>query len=120
MIKYQNQRGLTFIGLVLWGVILAFLFVVGARVVPTVSEYMTINKIAKSVASKATTVQEVRRDFDRKASADYVESIRGRDLEVSKVNDRVVVEFAYDKQIHLFGPAWLLIKYRGSTLGKTF
>ncbi|MBW8894207.1 MAG: DUF4845 domain-containing protein, partial [Burkholderiales bacterium] len=28
-------------------------------------------------------------------------------------NDKVVIEFAYDKEIDLFGPVYLLIKYRG-------
>ena len=41
--------------------------------------------------------------------------IAGRDLEVTKMDDQVVVSFAYDKEIPLFGPAYLLIKYTGSS-----
>jgi hypothetical protein len=36
---------------------------------------------------------------------------------VTKQGDKVVVRFAYDKEIPLFGPAYLLIKYRGSSAG---
>ncbi len=48
---------------------------------------------------------------------DYISSIAGRDLEVTKMDDQVVVSFAYDKEIPLFGPAYLVIKYRGSSRG---
>ena len=33
------------------------------------------------------------------------------------IDDKIVVRFAYDKEIPLFGPAYLLIKYRGSSAG---
>ena len=34
---------------------------------------------------------------------------------MTKVNDQIVVSFAYDKEIELFGPVYLLIKYSGSS-----
>ena len=111
----SSQRGISFFGLLFVGVVLAFLAIVTAKVVPTVSEYMSIVKAVKKAAADGTTVREVRDSFDRTASVDYIDSIAGKDLEVTKVNDRVVVRFAYNKEIELFGPAYLLIKYRGSS-----
>jgi hypothetical protein len=32
---------------------------------------------------------------------------------VTKENDKLVVRFAYDKEVELFEPVFLLIKYRG-------
>ena len=32
---------------------------------------------------------------------------------VSKENDKVVIGFAYDKQVPLYGPVYMLIKYEG-------
>jgi len=29
--------------------------------------------------------------------------------------DKVVVKFAYNKEIHMFGPAFLLLKYSGES-----
>ena len=37
--------------------------------------------------------------------------------EARRHGDKVVVSFAYDKEIALAGPAYLLIKYRGSSDG---
>lgn len=111
------QRGISFVGLLFVGVVLAFLAIVGAKVLPTATEYMSIIKAAKKASTDGSTVLEVRQSFDRAAAVDYIDSITGKDLEVTKVNDRIVVKFAYDKEIHLFGPAYLLIKYRGSSAG---
>ena len=112
-----SQRGISFIGLLFLGVVLAFVAIVGAKVVPTATEYMSIVKAAKKAAADGDTVPAVRASFDRTASVDYITSITGKDLDVTKVNDKVVVRFAYDKEIPLFGPAYLLIKYRGSSAG---
>ena len=109
------QRGISFIGLRVLGVVLAFVAIVGAKVVPTATEYMSIVKAAKKAAGDGETVPSVRASFDRTAAVDYITSISGKDLDVTKVNDKVVVRFAYDKEIPLFGPAYLLIKYRGSS-----
>jgi len=75
------------------------------------------SEAVKKAASDGDTVPAVRASFDRTASVDYIDSISGKDLEVTKVNDKIVVRFAYDKEIPLFGPAYLLIKYRGSSAG---
>jgi hypothetical protein len=34
---------------------------------------------------------------------------------VGKENDRVIVEFEYEREIPLFGPAYLLMRYNGSS-----
>jgi len=106
------QRGISFIGLLFVGVVLAFVGVIGAQVVPTVIEYQTILKTANK-ASSGSTVAEVRSIFDKAAMIDEIHSITGRDLEVSKEGDKVVVSFSYTKEIHLAGPGFLLLKYSG-------
>lgn len=115
--RRNSQRGISFLGLLFLGVVLALLGIVGARVVPTATEYMSIQKAVKKAAAEGGTVPAIRAAFDRTASVDYIDSISGKDLEVTKVNDKIVVRFAYDKEIPLFGPAYLLIKYRGSSAG---
>jgi hypothetical protein len=42
-----------------------------------------------------------------------IASISGTDLQVTKENDKMVIKFAYDKEVELFEPVFLLIKYRG-------
>jgi len=112
MMKHK-QRGISLIGLVIVGAALAFLGVVGAQVLPTALEYQAIIKAAKKAAAEGTTVPEVRAVFDRAAAIDDISSIGGKDLEITKESDKVVVSFSYQREIHLGGPAYLLLKYRG-------
>ncbi len=107
-----RQTGLSFFGVLIVGALIVFCFVVGAKVVPTVIEYQAIRKAADKAAT-GTTVAEVRATFDRAAAVDDISSIKGTDLVVSKNGDKVVVSFAYNKEIELFPPAYLLIKYEG-------
>jgi len=108
----HQQRGLTFIGLLFVGIILAFVGVVVAQVVPTYIEFMAVQK-ATDKAAAGTTVAEIRSTFDRAAQIDDIRSIAGKDLEITKQGDRVVVAFDYQREIHLFGPAHLVMKYQG-------
>ena len=111
----SKQRGISFFGLLILGIVLALLAIVGAKVVPTVTEYMSIVKAVKKAAAEGGTVQGVQASFMRTASVDYISSIESKDLDITKDGDKIVVRFAYDKEIALFGPAYLLIKYRGSS-----
>jgi Tfp pilus assembly major pilin PilA len=115
--KYRRnatQRGISFIGLLFVVGVLACLGVLGAQVFPTVVEYQAILKAVQK-SSEGNTVPEVRQIFERASAIDDFTSITGKDLDVTKNGDKVVVKFAYDKQIHMFGPAYLLLKYSGQS-----
>lgn len=109
-----RQSGISFVGLIFVGGVLAFAGVIGAQVFPTVVEYQAITKAAQK-AREGTTVAEVRTIFDKQQSIEDFKAISGKDLDVQKVGDKVVVSFAYNKEIHLFGPAYLTLKYSGQT-----
>ena len=70
---------------------------------------------AATRAAEGNTVAEVRAIFDRAAAIDNIKSVSGRDLIIGKENDRVIVEFEYEREIPLFGPAFLLMRYSGSS-----
>lgn len=109
-----RQSGLSFIGLLFVVGVLACAGVVAAQVFPTVVEYQATLKAAQK-ASTGNTVPEVRQIFERAADIDNITAVKPKDLEVSKDGDKVVVSFAYNKEIHLFGPAFLLLKYTGQS-----
>lgn len=110
--KHKQQRGLTFLGLLVVGILLAFAGVVVAQIVPTYIEFMAVEKAVQK-SSTGSTVAEVRSLFDKAAQIDDIRSIAGKDLEIGKEGDRVVVSFAYSREIHLSGPAYLVMKYEG-------
>jgi hypothetical protein len=103
---------MSFIGLVFVGGVLAITGVIAAQVAPTFLEFQAVGRAAKK-AAEGTTVPEVRSMFDEAATIDGISSIKGSELEVTKENDRIVVIFAYQREIHLVGPAYLTLKYSG-------
>lgn len=108
----NRQRGLSFIGLLFVGGVLAATGVVVAQIVPTAIEYQAVLK-AVNKAKEGNTVAEVRSIFDKAASIDNINTISGKDIEVTKENDQVVVSFSYQREIHLAGPGYLTLKYQG-------
>ena len=110
-----RQRGLTLIGLLTWAILIGFAGYLLVRVLPTISEAYTVQGVVDRLAAQpASTVPEIRQAFDRQRIIDAsIVSLTGRDLDITKENERVVISFAYDKEIELFGPVFLLIKYAG-------
>lgn len=108
----SRQRGISFLGLLIVGCLLAVTGVVAAEAFPTVIEFEAVKK-AVNKASMGNSVPEVRTIFDKAAEIDNIKSITGKDLEVTKEGDKVVVRFAYQREIHLAGPAFLTLKYEG-------
>jgi len=102
-------------GLLFWGIIVAFFGYLLVRALPTVNEYATIQRTVEKIAQEQpATVAEVRRAFDRQKDIEYsISSISGKDLLVTKENDKVVIGYAYEKEIPVMGPVFILIKYEG-------
>ena len=111
----RAQRGVSLIGLLFWAILIGFLAYVAIRVLPTLNDYFTIQQaINKIVAANPSTVVEIRQQFDKQKDIEYsIASISGKDLDVTKENDRIVIRFAYNKEIELIAPVFLLIKYEG-------
>ncbi|WP_150428825.1 DUF4845 domain-containing protein [Dechloromonas sp. CZR5] len=115
----ENQRGVALSGLLFWSVVLVLVAVLGMKVLPTYIEYAKILKDAKATVAKVapdSTVADVRRTFDKFAEIDMLD-FPSSQLDVTKDGGRIVIEFGYEKRIHLFWNVSLLIDYKGSTAG---
>jgi hypothetical protein len=115
LLAKKRQRGLSLIGLLFWAVLVAMVALVVIRVLPTVNEYTTIQRAVKKIAQESpATVAEARKAFERQKDIEYsISSIGPQDLQITKENDKVVIRFDYNKEIPLFEPVYLLIKYSG-------
>jgi len=115
MRERRTQRGITLFGLLFWAVVIGFLALLVMRVLPTMNEYFTIQRAVEKIAREGgTTVPEIRAAFEKQKQIEYsIQSISGSDLEITKENEKIVVKFAYDKEIELAAPVYLLIKYEG-------
>jgi Tfp pilus assembly protein PilE len=112
----QQQRGVSLIGLMFWGALIAIAFVVGAQVVPSYAEYLEISKAIRTASKAGTTVAEIRASFTKQVEAGYITTVSANDLDITKDGKGdIVVSFAYQKKLPLVGPVSLVIDYEGST-----
>ena len=111
----RKQRGVTLLSLMFWAVLIGLVAMLVLNVIPTVNEYATIQRAVSKLAKEGgATVPEIRAAFERTKQIEYsINSISGKDLEITKENDKIVIRYAYDKEIPLFEPVYLLIKYKG-------
>jgi len=80
-----------------------------------VNEYATIQRAVERIAAtQPATVAEARAAFDRQKDIEYsITAVTGKDLVITKENDKVVISFRYDKEVPIYGPVYVLIKYEG-------
>ena len=110
----RRQRGLSLVSMIFVGVIIVFLLTIGAKSVPALVEYFAIERAVQKVASEGQTVRDIRGAFDRYATIDDIKSISGKDLDITKDADRVVVSYAYTYSIPILDNVRIVIDFAGS------
>ena len=112
-----HQRGLSLIGLILVCVVLVFGALLVVKVFPTVTEFIAIKRALVKARNEGTDPPGIRAAFERASAIDDFTSITGKDLQiVRRPSGEYSVSFAYEKRIPLFGPASLVLDYRGEAL----
>lgn len=111
----HSQKGLSFFGFVVIAVLAVAVFAIGGQSLPIALEYQAAKKAAQKAATEGMTVPEVRDVFDRAAQIDDIHTITGKDLDITKINDRVVVSFEYERSLPLVGPAYLVYRFTHQT-----
>jgi hypothetical protein len=111
----RRQRGISIVGLIFFGLIVVVLLLIGAKLVPAVTEYIAIERAIQKIKTEGNTVGEIRAAFDRHAVIDDIKSISSKELDITKDNDRVVISYAYAYQIQLLENVRLVIDFAGTT-----
>ena len=113
----KNQRGVTLIGMLVACIVIVIVAIGGLKIAPAYIEYYKVKKAINGIAqanSKAT-VGEVREAFNRRAAIDDIDVIAGRDLEVTKEGNDIVISFAYPKRVSLFGNVSVVFDFAASS-----
>ena len=110
----SKQAGMSFIGIVLVGALVASAIAVFLQLMPVMSEHASIKSAVKKAAlvSSATDARVI---FDKIALVDGIKSIKSSDLEIDASGNASVIKYAYQREIHLVGPAYLTMKYAGTS-----
>ncbi len=114
----KKQRGLSLIGLIFVGSLIAVVAMIGIKVMPAVVEYFTVSKILSAMVAGGDTggtVTEIRKAYDRRAAIDDTPSVSGADLEVRKSGGSVVISVAYTRKVPLIWFASICFDFEVST-----
>jgi hypothetical protein len=110
-----RQRGVSMLGILFICVAIVLVAVGAMKVIPTYMEFRGIKVAATAARDGGKTVLEIQKAFDRAANINDITTIAGKDLEITKEGNNIVVAFKYDKKVHLFHNVSLLIEYAGNT-----
>jgi len=109
----RSQRGLTMLGFLFVAIVVVVVALVGFRVFPAYVEYFSVQKALEPSVSEAETgsAAEIRRAFERRLSAGYIDSVRASDLQVSRQNNQIVAALSWQRILHMIGNASILLEF---------
>jgi hypothetical protein len=92
----------------LWAIVVVVALLLGFKLAPPYMEFMTIQKLLRSIATDAQAYGEnykngATRDFALKASIDNIQSVSHNDLQVRKEGQEVVITVDYTVRVPLVG-----------------
>ncbi len=109
-----QQRGLSLVSLIFVGVVVIVLLTIGMKVVPALAEYFAIERAVQKVGNEGQTVRDIRNAFDRYATIDDIKSISGKDLDITKDAEHIVVSYSYSYSVPVLDNVRIVIDFSGS------
>jgi hypothetical protein len=117
--RLSRQRGLTLFGFLFTAVVLILLAMLAMKAVPAYIEFFSIKKILNSMGQesdlKSKSNAELRSDFLRRASVDYVDGKRAEDLLIERKAGVPTLSVDYEFRTPLAGNVSLVIEFKASS-----
>jgi Tfp pilus assembly protein PilE len=86
--RMKHQRGLSLVGLIIVAAIVAFVALIGFKLLPSYIEYFTVQKVlrdlSRSPEMRGASVKDVKIAFEKRAEIDNISSLKAEDLEITK------------------------------------
>ena len=120
----RQQRGMTFIGLVLTIAAVLFVVMIALKLAPAYMEYFTIKKTLKKISNEPGFAQmskkEIMDDYSRASQIDSIEDVQPKDLLVSKnAAGQTVVSVDYQKVVPIIANVSVLLDFNASSDGSS-
>ncbi len=115
--RLSRQRGASLFSMLFLAIVVGFVMLMGARVFPSVNEYLTIRKaVSQIMKAGPSSPSDVRTAFERTSEVEYsIKTITAKDLTIVPVGDGGLrTSFAYNVEIPIVEPVFLLVKYEGT------
>jgi len=112
----RNERGITLLGFLFVAAVVVIFALVGFRVMPAYIEYFAVQKALQQALEDSPTgnVAEIRRAFDRKTSAGYIESVRPADVQVTRQSNQITAAVSWQRVLPMIANASILLDFDAS------
>lgn len=111
---FQRQRGMTILGMILVIIMVAFVALIGMKVIPMYIQYYSIKSTIESVRKEPMLAQmtpiDIQKAIDRRFTIGYVENIKASDLKIRNERNIRVLELKYDDERELFYGLYVVLK----------
>jgi Tfp pilus assembly major pilin PilA len=116
-----RQQGVSLGGLLIVLFIVVIVGIFSLKLIPAYMEYYKVKAAVEAIARdkrQSSSVAEVRKAFDARATIDDISSVKASDLEVTKEGGEVVISFAYRREVPVGGNVGLFVDFIGSSKGQ--
>jgi hypothetical protein len=114
----QPQRGVSLVGLIMVLFVLILVGIFSLKLIPAYMEFFKAQAAIEAIAAdraRSSSVNEVRKAFDARATIDDIQSVKSTDLEITKDGPSVVITFSYRKEVPLFANVGLFVDFNGTS-----
>jgi hypothetical protein len=112
----RHQRGSSMVGFLFVAAVLLVCALLAFRMIPAYIEYYTVQRALEDAIKEVNdpTLANVRRAVERKLSADYVDSVTSKDVEVAKTGNAITAYATWEKKLPLVHNVSLLMEFNAS------
>lgn len=116
--SFSQQRGMTFISLVVTGAIVFSLIILAVKMAPAYIEYASVKKVIYRIGHEANfatmTNEEIAKEFEAGASISCISSVKSSDLTIYETDQKVVAA-QYQVITPLVGNVSIVMKFKVTT-----
>jgi hypothetical protein len=90
---------------------------IGFRVLPSYIEYYSVKQALEQALVEAkdlNSAAEVRKAFQKRADAGYIESVSGRDIDVVKLKNEVTASASWTRKLPMVANVSLLLEFEAT------
>lgn len=108
VIMRNGQRGMTYLGMLILMIVIAFCAIVVIKVMPVYLEHFKVESSLKSLAqdSKANMAQlppaEIRKLLMRRLEVNDVSHVKKENIAISREGNKTMVDVSYEARVTLF------------------
>jgi hypothetical protein len=113
-----RQRGMTVIGMLLVMIVVAFVALIGMKVVPMYVQYFSIKSTIESIRKEPQVAQmtpiDIQNAIQKRFDIGYVDNISARDLKIRNERSGRVLDLIYQDERSLFYGLYVVLKVNES------